>query len=296
MKHLVIGPGAMGYFAFLGALSALSDIHTLNELESISGASAGSILGFLFLLSKGDIQWMLQYSLTVPVKSIMKPNIKTLLRSYGLIGTRKFRRVLEDLTHVLMGKNDITFKELYDHWPIRFHVSACCVDLHATHYFSVDTTPTMSVLDAVCMSVSIPFLFQSVRHGPWHYIDGGALEELPCGPYISVDPRTVCALHIHGEWVTKGVKDLRSYSFEILGAAMKLRHKYTIFPKINIELRSSDTFDFNASHDAKIRLFAKGYSTVKKYQERLNVLHDSSRCSSASTLSENDSCPPVSNT
>jgi predicted acylesterase/phospholipase RssA len=291
MKHLVFGPGAMGYFAFLGALSALSDMHALNELESISGASAGSILGFLFLISKGDTKWMMNYSLTVPVKSIMKPNIKTLLRSYGLIGSKKFRHVLEDLTHVLTGRNDITFKELYDHSPIRLYVSACCVDLHTTHYFSVDTTPTMSVLDAVCMSISIPFLFQSMRHGPWHYIDGGALEELPCGPYINTDPRNVLAFGIYGEWVSKGVKDLRSYSIEILGAAMGLRHKYTMFPKINIELRSNDTFDFNASQDAKIRMFSKGYSIVKKYQDKI---HDSSRSSSASALPENDSCSAVS--
>ena len=36
MKHLAIGPGAMTYFAFLGALGALRDCHELDNLEDIS--------------------------------------------------------------------------------------------------------------------------------------------------------------------------------------------------------------------------------------------------------------------
>lgn len=292
MKHLAFGPGAMGFFAYMGAVSALSDMNALTDLESIAGASAGSILGFLFILSKGDTKWMVDYSLTVPVKTIMKPNIKVLLKSYGLISTKKIRRVFEDLTRVLTGKSDITFKELYDHWPIRFHVSACCIDLHTTHYFSVDTAPTMSVLDAVCMSVSIPFLFQSVRYGPWHYIDGGALEDSPCGPYIGVDPRTVLTFGMSGEWSSKGVKDLGSYSIEILGAAMGLRHKYPEFHRVPIEIGANETFDFGASHDMKLRLFTRGYVTLKKYQDKVNV--DSSSGVHTASISEADSCSEIS--
>ena len=40
MKYLALGPGAMAYFAFLGALGALRDCHELDNLEEISGASA----------------------------------------------------------------------------------------------------------------------------------------------------------------------------------------------------------------------------------------------------------------
>jgi len=50
MKHLVIGPGAMAYFAFAGALSALKDLGALNDLEDITGYSAGYILALLYIL------------------------------------------------------------------------------------------------------------------------------------------------------------------------------------------------------------------------------------------------------
>jgi len=263
MKHLVFGPGAMGYFMYLGALSALSDASALNELQSISGASAGALLGLVYILSKGDIHRALEYSLAVPIKTVMKPNIKVLLKSFGLVSTKKVRGVFAETVRAFIPMDDVTFAELYAHWPVKFHVAACCIDLHATHYFSVDTAPSMSVLDAVCMSISIPFLFQSMQIGPWRYIDGGTLEAIPCGPFIGQDPKTVLVFSIGDEWKAD-VKDLKSYALCILSAAMTLREKYTMFPCIALLAGDIDTFDFGASNDTKLRMFTAGYVQTKK--------------------------------
>jgi predicted acylesterase/phospholipase RssA len=270
MKYLAFGPGAMGYFIYLGALSALSDASALNELQSIAGASAGALLGLVYILAKGDIQRMLEYSLTVPIKDVMKPNIKVFLKSFGLVSTKKVRAVLETTVRHFIGKDDMTFAELYAHMPVKLHVAACCIDLHATHYFSVDTAPSMSVLDAVSMSVSIPFLFQSIRHGPWRYIDGGTLETIPGGPYIGQDPKTVVAFNIDDEWKSD-VKDLKTYALCILGAALTLREKYPMFPRIGLVCGDIDTLDFGSSNDAKLRMFTNGYAQTKKSLCKVNA-------------------------
>lgn len=271
MKHLIFGPGAMGYFMYLGALSALSDASALNELQSISGASAGALLGLVYILAKGDIHKMLEYSLAVPIKDIMKPNIKVLLKSFGLVSTKKVRGVFSDTVRYFVAKDDITFAELYAHMPVKLHVAACCIDLHATHYFSVDTAPSMSVLDAVCMSVSIPFLFQSNRHGPWRYIDGGTLETIPGGPYIGQDPKTVVAFNIDDEWKSD-VKDLKTYALCILGAALTLREKYPMFPRIGLISGDIDILDFGSSNDVKIGMFMNGHAQTKKSLCKVNAL------------------------
>jgi len=287
MKHLAFGPGAMGYFMYLGALSALSDASALNELVSISGASAGALLGFVYILAKGDMQKALQYSLAAPIKAVMKPNIKVLLKSFGLVSTKKVRGVFEDTARTFIGKDDVTFAELYAHWPVKLHVAACCIDLHATHYFSVDTTPSMSVLDAVCMSVSIPFLFQSMQIGPWRYIDGGTLEAIPCGPFIGRDPKTVLAFSIGDEWKSD-VKDLKSYALCILSAAMTLRERYSMFPCIGLLAGDIDTFNFGASHDAKLRMFMIGHAQTKKSLCKVNA-NDPACCVHTSPTREDDS-------
>jgi predicted acylesterase/phospholipase RssA len=283
MKHLAFGPGAMGYFLYLGALSALSDASALNDLQSISGASAGALIALVYILAKGDIQKTLEYSLTVPIKDTMKPNIKVLLKSFGLVSTKKVRAVFIDTLRHFIPNDDLTFAELYTYWPVKLHVAACCIDLHATHYFSVDTAPSMSVIDAVCMSISIPFLFQSNRHGPWRYIDGGTLETIPGGPLIGLDPKTVLTFNIDDEW-RSDVKDLKSYALCILGAALTLRQKYPMFPRIGLIAGPIDTFDFGASNDVKLRMFTIGHAQTKKSLCRINA-NDQASCVQ---LSESD--------
>ena len=280
----------MGYFMYLGALSALSNISALNELETICGSSAGGLAGFIYLVTRGDVTRMLDYSMSIPIKSIMKPNIKAFLKSYGLVSSKKIRSVLEEITRRFIGKDDVTFAELYAHFPVTFHVAACCVDLHTTHYFSVETTPTMSVLDALCMTVAIPFLIQSVRHGDWHYIDGGALESAPCGPLIGKDPKTVLVLVVGDEWKLANVKDFKSYAVCMIGAAMKLRHAYPMFPTIGLTRSAEhDVLDFGMSGDTKLRMFMNGLTSLKKSLCKVNA-NDPACCVHTPSEPQDDPC------
>jgi predicted acylesterase/phospholipase RssA len=272
MKHLVIGPGAMAYFAFAGALSALKDLNALNDLEDISGSSAGSILALLYILAKGDMLRVMEFSINVPVGDLIKPVIKTLIKSFGLVGTRKIRKIFKSLINEFVGHDDVTFAELYTHWPVKLHVAACCIELSTTHYFSVDTAPNMSVVDAITMSISVPFLFAAFKHGPWHYIDGGTLEESPCAPFIGKD--SVCVIRMNKWAIETNLKDIKSYAVQIINSAMYLRHKYPNFPTVLVD--AENIFDFKVSSDSKIRTFVRAYISCKntpprfeKYQSRM---------------------------
>jgi len=247
----------MGFFLFLGVLAKLKQIGELDALEEISGASAGGLLGFLFLATKGDLSKVLDYALSVPVKQIMKPNIRNFLKNYGLVSPMKVRKVLSEACVKFIGKSDVTFQELYERHPIKFHVSAYCVDLMKTDYFSVDTTPAMSVLDAVSATISIPFLFSVVKVGEWSYIDGGAAESVPGGPFLGKDGSLALSL---APSRPAPVVDVKSYSIGILYSTMKLRANYEM-RTISLEASDVDIFDFGASNDGKLRMFMKGLAT-----------------------------------
>ena len=246
----------MGFFMYLGVVSKLKREGQLDDLEAISGASAGALLGFLFCMTKGDSTKMLDFALNVPLKHIMKPNIKCFLKDYGLIPHTKIRKILVDSCRTFMGKDDVTFQELYEFHPLKLHVSAYCVDFMKTVYFSVDTTPSMSVLDAVCASVAIPFLFSSVKlKDGWNYIDGGAAEFVPGSPFLGQN--SVLAMKLAWNRVPE-VKDLKSYALSILYSTMKLRHVYD-FPVLDLDSSETDVYDFSASNEAKLKMFLKGY-------------------------------------
>lgn len=258
MKCLALGPGAMGFFIYLGVMYKLKESGRLSDLEEISGASAGSLVGFLFLIANQDIVKCLDFALTVPVKQIMKPNIKTLLKDYGLVPVSKIRKVLADACLKFTTKNNLTFRELYEFVPIKFHVAAFCVDLMRTEYFSVDRTPDVSVIDAVCMSIALPFLFSTTKFNGWHYVDGGTAENIPCAPFIGLPRSEVLGMKL--AWSRSNeIKNLKSYALGIMYSLLRMRATYD-FPILDINLEGSDVFDFGAETEGKLRMFMLGQS------------------------------------
>lgn len=285
MKYVAIGPGSMGLFVYLGVFSKLKNKGLLKDVQEISGSSAGSILGFLFLATEGNIPEILDFALNVPVKQIMKPNIKSLLVNFGLVPVTKVRKQLSLACKKYLKKDDITFLEFYEHTKIKFHVSAYCVDLMKTEYFSVDTTPTMSVLDAVSTSVAIPFLFSSTKLNDLNYIDGGAAEDCPCGPFINKERSEILALKL--AWTRPTIaKDLKSYGISILMSILKMRYSYEDVPTIHVDLGDTDVFDFGTENEGKIRMFIQGHSQQIS-SVKSNETYNSHRIHSASQGDDN---------
>lgn len=262
VKYIAIGPGFVGYFGLIGALKKLADNGRLSDLSELSGASAGAIAGFMYIATKGNFDRMLKTSLKVPLKTLMKPNLRTFLTHYGIVSYEKVFNVLSDtLSHLIPGKTDISFKELYDHYPIKLHVAGFCLDLQKTMYFSVDTDPDMSVLEALHISSCVPILFPAHEFKGWKYIDGATAETTPCGPFVG----KLDALGIiinHREKMAK-ITDLKSYIQMILKSVACNRFSYLQFvPHTALNLDGFDLFNFSANHEEKLRMFAQGYETA----------------------------------
>jgi predicted acylesterase/phospholipase RssA len=274
MKHLAIGPGAMTYFAFLGAMGALRDCHELDNLEEISGASAGGLLAFFYIVAEGNIKTIIDYSLDIPIKEIMKPNIRQFLKHFGLVSQKKIRNVIVDIIRVFFSREDLTFRELQALRPTmpKMYISAYCVNLARTEYFSCDSTPDMSVVDALCMTIAVPFLFATVEHQGRRYIDGGTMEDTPCGVFVgSTDVKVMRS--VWSEDHEYDTRNLKSYLTSILYTMMRLRSKYN-YPFIGIDMSKFEMFDFGVSTEAKLKMFSFGYhSTRTQVSKSCTICH-----------------------
>ena len=163
MKYLVVGPGAMGFYAILGSVYALHNYDKTKDLEAVAGSSAGSIVAFGCLVAKWDIIRLFRIIRdVVDVNQLMRLNLKSLLNNYGLVPATRWKDVFTKICMELSGKEDFTFQELKEWTGLDFYVSAYNITLQRSCYFSHHTHPDMSVSHAVCMSISIPFLFESV--------------------------------------------------------------------------------------------------------------------------------------
>ena len=261
ISYLILGPGAMGYFATLGHLQALQDKKELQKVLEISGASSGALTGLMYILYKGDIKKIIKKSLTIDIEKATKLHLHSFLEHYGFICTSHLKDIMRDMCEKMMSNPDPTFQELYEFSDIKYHVSAYCVTDNQTEYFCVDTHPQVKILDIICASFAVPFLFTSVKFNDKLYIDGGTNEKIPALPFLNKDGHKVYAVEIKrldtmGEQIT----DLKTYTEKLMRSVLfNNRINYDTIKNKTINLGTINIFDFKMKDFEKIELYVKGY-------------------------------------
>ena len=234
----------MGYFALIGVYSKIE--HELKHLEGISGSSAGALLALFISIGK-SAQEIYDLSINTNIKDLVKYNIKSFMDNYGLIDHSQIREKLVEICDGEPTFNDIQ-KDLY--------ISAFNVNSAKTEYFSKYTHPDMSVIDAVCMSISVPFLFSSVKMNNNVYIDGGTMEMYPAPPFLNKNPSEILVIRIVTNAVSHEITGLKSYIDSLVRSTMRIRTSYDgMFPTITLDLSEYNIFDFNMSEEDKLKLF-----------------------------------------
>jgi len=253
MKYLVLGPASMGIYSQVGTLKALES--KLVDVKEISGSSAGSILA-LFLALGMSIDEILSVSLSLDVPKFVKLRIGSFFNKFGFVDLEPIREKLVEICGC-----DPTFEEL----DMKIYVSAYCLNSSTTEYFSRDTHPKMKVIDAVCMSMSIPLIFACGKYDGKTYIDGGTQEQCPMIPFLDKKPHEITCVKLKMDRVyQEEINNPRQYVEALIRSSLSNRIEYSEYIKI-IEINVGDTniFDFNMSYEDKIRLYNIGYSTIK---------------------------------
>mgnify|MGYP003670653306 CR=1 FL=1 len=248
MKYLIIGSGGMGVYAYLGYLKTIED--TLDSFEEFSGASCGSVLAVMLSIGfKPDD--ILEKLLSIDNRTVSKINVKSLFKNYGFISHEPIKEVLKQILEC-----DPTFSDL----KRNVHISAFCLNLNKTVYFSKESHPTMSVIDAICMSISVPVLFSAFQYKDMLYVDGATQEMYPFVPFLDKDPTTVLRLSLSpdssGEQRIDNVID---FTRAMVSTFMSSRIDPNIeFNHVDIPIGSVNIYDLNMSHDDTIKLYLKG--------------------------------------
>jgi predicted acylesterase/phospholipase RssA len=245
MKYLVLGPGAQGGFAMLGYLKKIE--RDLSDLEEISGASVGAIMG-AFLAAGKTIDQMLDIFLSTDLTPMSKPDLNIFLKKFGFVDTGYIQEHMKNII------GPVTFRELKK----KLYVSAMCVTTGRTEYFSRDTHPGMLVAEAVQMSCSIPVMMAAHEFQGRLYCDGGFLECAPAQPFLARLHRDVLCILIRVPKTEHVVTNFKEY----LGALVKsymgqARHEYD-FPTVYIETTGFNLVDMNMTFENKLRLFMIG--------------------------------------
>ncbi len=222
----------------------------LDEVEEISGASSGALLGFLLLSNKSPKE-IFDLTINMDLKEIIKVDLKSFISSFGFIGHDLIKEKMKEVWG-----GDPTFKEL----PKKFHVSAYCINTLEVEYFSSDTHPDMHVIDAICASISIPVMFSTYEYNGKKYVDGAMNEVMPVFPFLNKNFNDVLLLHIDIDTHPPAdLTSLFSYLRCVFLTGMKHRHVYPV-PIIRFNVTNINIIDLYGPIEDRLRLFMIGYT------------------------------------
>lgn len=252
MKYLILGPGGIFFYSILGHLYRLHLDKHIDDLQEISGASAGSLVAFLWTLGKSSI---FDYVFTQDLE--FKLNPMSLLKRRGLVESKRFREKLMHLCVSVFGFEDMTFKEHFEKTGIILHVSTFALYKRTNVYYSVLNSPDMSILDAVTMSCAIPIYFTPFKD----HIDGGFCEGIPATPFIGREDDAY-AVTLEKTYPSSHTDSFGQYVFLLCSVIMNNRWSHEVKTKWIDVPDDINPVSFNISKAERFKLFSHGFSSV----------------------------------
>lgn len=256
MKYTSVhfGPGASKCFIYLGAVQSLIDAGLLDTLqvEVWGGVSAGSMFALAFMMGLTPKQVGVLFS-NIDMHLLFSDAVghdessdDAANESLGLIDTKKVRRLIESLFEEFFSVPDLTFSQLRDRTSKLFKVQVTNLTKREPVVYSAGTTPDMSVVTALQMSIAFPILFPPVRHQNELFVDGGLIRDL-----LPIDdPLHTLNLSVFNEVGSPPGEDydtMLDYILDVLDCFYSLHHRQedkTNLNHLHLKFPSTISFEF----------------------------------------------------
>lgn len=183
IKNIILSSGPTTLFIYLGSLQTLFNKNYLNynSLEKFYGTSMGSIICLMLILAKSPSVVIERLS-NQNFLQLLKFNIFNVLKLEYLYSSNEFRNIIIQLIEPFLKENNLdknfTFQDLYNVTNKKIIINTSSMLKQGgiiTEYFKLENTPNFSVVDAVVMSCTIPFIFEPINYNGNLQLDGALL-------------------------------------------------------------------------------------------------------------------------
>lgn len=261
ITNISLGSGGFGGISILGSIIQLESLGlNLNNITCASGTSVGSILSLLILCGYTTDE-MKTIMIKTNFKDLYSLSLVKLMSNSGLDDGSK---IIEWISNLVIAKGypqDITFKSFYDLTNKSIFIAATNLSLCKYKVFSYNDDPDMKILDALRMSISIPYILTPIIYQDSCYVDGGLLLSLPINVF-SDKVSTSLGICIKNKNVNKhkGVKDIHDFTHKLVHCMLyysdyQPQSEYNI---IELDIDNSSCVDFNIKNNEKYKLLQTG--------------------------------------
>jgi predicted acylesterase/phospholipase RssA len=276
------GGGALG-ISYLGVYKGFSDNpDMLTRLKGCAGSSIGAICAFCLVagIAHAKVVDLVIAGRTNIFGSSDQRDFASMIGDWGVTDMGALRVLLLDLVKDHFG-SDITFMELFRITGKKLVVTVTNISQKEVQYISHETLPGITVVNALCMTCCIPYVFPPCEYKGELYIDGG-VSEMPIEVFWDEMDVPLCAvsLPISPPAPLDGVI---SYSRAIFDSVVGHAHlskrlrtqdlikNYKEFAIESVAGGSATTLSNDVSNVEIVLMSRRGYETFEKLREHLSL-------------------------
>lgn len=264
---LCFSGGGIKGISFIGALEELieNEIIELSNIKKIVGTSVGSMIGFILSLGY-DIDEIKEFILKFDFSKInSKIDVNIFLEKLGANNGEKIIFILKKMLYAKFNVDEMTFEELYNLTQKDLIIIGTNYTKGKEAIFSKDTTPTISIIKAIRISISIPLVFTPVEHNEQYYIDGAFTNNFPI---CHCDIERTLGFYIKYSKENNNLNNVFDYILTFLAITTDTISEKDITNNkniIKIDSTNSGIINFNLTIEMKTNLIELGKKSVKEF-------------------------------
>ena len=183
IKNIILSSGPTTLFIYLGSLQTLFNNNYLkyDSIEKFYGTSMGSLLSLMLILAKNPSVVIEKLS-NQNFLQLLKFNVLNVLKLEYLYTANEIRNIIIQLIEPFLKEYNLdknfTFQDLYNATNKKIIINTSSMLKQGgiiAEYFKLENAPNYSVVDAVVMTCTIPFVFEPIIYNGNLQLDGGLL-------------------------------------------------------------------------------------------------------------------------
>lgn len=293
ITHLVFSGGGLRAICLLGIFRYLYIEKLHDKIHDVAGTSMGAFfcLAFALKIPYEKLEEIIKdLTLIEEVKTIDNKSFLNIFTKNGIESAYIYLKPIIKYIKERYNVDNLSFIELSKKTGINLYVSCTNINKNCNQIFSIETTPNVSITDAVAASMSVPFLGIPIEIDDEYYIDGGMTDNFPIEVFNKIPKENILgvAIKISHEYIMKEYPkntkiSLLQYMSQIYDLFTITFMKHTLLNRLNddiliienspiksflqIEIQK-DKIIKNIKPDDIDELIVKGFTDITNYLKK----------------------------
>ena len=257
INKLVLSGGGIKGISFIGIIKALDELCLLNNIKTYAATSIGTIICFLVIIGY-SYKELIKITTLFDFNQLYNFDINNLITNYGLNNGNSIVIFLQKLLQKKQLNQDITLLELFKITNKKFIITTTNINKKICEYLSYKTYPDLQIIQAIRMSISLPFIFTPIKMNNYYYIDGGCSDNFPINIFKHQDK--ILGIYIDND--NCDINTFEDYGFNIINTLISSNTTNSNIIKLIINIKITK---FNISDNQKQELIKMGYEQILNY-------------------------------